>query len=285
VEQFPILYNGIKAAYPNMTLISTAYNEAATTFNYTIDLPKGSVWDTHHYEEPTFFIDSFDFWDNWQETTNNSDVEIFIGEYSAIQIDTPSGVVNYSFPVGEHIFYPELMGTVAEAVYLLGAERNPNTVKMTSYAPSLANLNSLNWTPNLFSFTADPRQTVLSVSYYSQLLLNGYRGAQTLPVTAVRGAFNPLFWVSTIDEAGKTVYLKVVNADNATVPLSVDMDARWSRVNGTIITNPDPAGFNYLNNQTAIVPVAIDGLCSDGGDGRFAWDVPAFSISVLQFDL
>lgn len=32
--RFPYLYNGIKQAYPNITLISTAFNEAWETFGY-----------------------------------------------------------------------------------------------------------------------------------------------------------------------------------------------------------------------------------------------------------
>ena len=75
--RFKYLYDGLKAAYPDITYISTAYDENA---DYLIDIPAGAMWDTHHYEPPAFFIDSFDFWDNWQEATNNSDVTVFVGE-------------------------------------------------------------------------------------------------------------------------------------------------------------------------------------------------------------
>ena len=206
--RFPILYNGIKAAYPNITLISTAYNEAAESFNYTIDIPAGGMWDTHHYEEPTYFLENFNFYDNWQEATNNSNVTVFIGEYSVYSVDTPSGQPNFSNPVNEHIAYPRLLSAIAESIYLLGAERNPNTVKMSSYAPSFQNFNWYNWTPNLLAFTANPNETVLSVSWYSQSLLAHYRGTQTLPVTNTEGDINPLWWAATIDEPSNAIYLK-----------------------------------------------------------------------------
>lgn len=154
-------------------------------------------------------MENFDFYDNWQEATGNENVTVFIGEYSVLQIDTPDGVVNFSDPVNEHIFYPRLVSAIAEAVYLLGAERNPNTVKLSSYAPSLQNFNWYNWTPNLLAFTANYNETVLSVSYYGQQLLAHYRGTSTLPVTNVQGDINPLFWVATIDEPSNTAYLKV----------------------------------------------------------------------------
>src|ERR1700733_14506430 len=134
--RFKYLYDGLKSAYPNITYISTAYNENPA---YVIDIPPGAMWDTHHYEPPAFFIDSFDFWDNWQEETNNTDVTVFVGEYSVFQIGTPSEQDDFSDPPDIHIFYPRLLSAIAEGVYLLGAERNPNVVKLTSYAPSLQN--------------------------------------------------------------------------------------------------------------------------------------------------
>jgi alpha-N-arabinofuranosidase len=285
--RFPILYNGIKAKYPDIKLISTAFNEAAKSFNYTIDLPKGSMWDRHHYEEPHFYLEQFDFYDNWQESTNNSDVQVMLGEYSVFQIDTPDGMLNYSFPPDTHVFYPRLLSAVAEGVYLVGAERNPEVITMTSYAPSLANKNSENWTPNLITFTANPNDTILSTSYYLQSMLNHHRGTETLPVENTKGHLNPLWWASQIDETLNAVYLKVVNSGNQTVPLSVDIDATYFSVNGTILTNPDLQGFNYFNNQTAIVPRPIEGLMSNStsGNGTFQWSVPAYSVSVLQFDL
>ena len=106
------------------------------------------MWDTHHYEEPSFFVESFNYWDNWQQATGNENVTILIGEYSVYQVDTPSGVVDFSNPPDIHIAYPRLVSAIAESVYLLGAERNPNTVKMSSYAPSFENLNGDNWTPD-----------------------------------------------------------------------------------------------------------------------------------------
>ena len=140
--RFPFLYNGIKEAYPNITLISTTFDEHPA---YVIDLPEGSMWDTHHYSEVSTLIDWFDLYDNWQEETNNTGATINIGEYSAFQLDTPDGIVNYNLSNPTHIKQPNLIGALGEAVYLVGAERNPNVVKMSSYAPSFQNFNFLNW--------------------------------------------------------------------------------------------------------------------------------------------
>lgn len=230
--RFPILYNGIKQAYPNITLISTAYNENA---DYNITIPAGGMWDTHHYEEPSFFIGQFDFFDNWQVETNNTDVTVFIGEYASFQLDTPDDVINFTLTNPAHIVHPNLIGALGEAVYLIGAERNPNTVKLSSYAPSLQNLNWINWNPDLVAFTANQDETVLSVSYYGQQVLASHRGTETLPVTTVEGGLNPLWWVSTIDDATNHVYFKVVNTGNSSEPLTLNFDTSLSSVNGTIL--------------------------------------------------
>ena len=111
--------------------------------------------DYHTYDEPSFFLDKFNFFDNWQQETGNINVTIFAGEYSVFSVDTPSGSINFSDPIGEHIFYPELLSAVVEAVYLLAMERNPNVVKMSSYAPSLQNFNWVGFLPlSLVSFQA-----------------------------------------------------------------------------------------------------------------------------------
>ena len=52
--RFNYLYPALKQAYPDITFISTAYNENANGTsnpysNYTIDLPVNSGWDYHVY--------------------------------------------------------------------------------------------------------------------------------------------------------------------------------------------------------------------------------------------
>lgn len=83
--------------------------------------------------------------------------------------------------------------------------------------------------------------------------------------------------------------IQVINAGNRTLPLSVSIDAAYSKVNGTIMQNGDINGFNYVNNQTAIVPFPLGGngtaLPAKSSNGSFIWNVPLHSITVLQFDL
>lgn len=279
--RFPILYEGIKQVYPNMTLISTTFDENP---DYNISIPAGGLWDKHDYQTPSFFLENFDFYDNWQETTGNEGVKVFIGESSVFQYDVPSGVVDFSFPVGIHIPYPNLISALGESVYLLGAERNPTVVDFIAYAPSFANLNWENWTPNLVSFTANQDETVKSSSYYMEQLFAHHHGAETLPVTTVSGDFNPLWWGASIDEGDTAMYFKVVNTGNSSILLTLNTDRTLTGVNGTMITAPSLTSFNYINNQTVVAPSPITNLPSPSGQA-FNWDVPAWSINVLQFSL
>ncbi|TKA74779.1 hypothetical protein B0A55_03848 [Friedmanniomyces simplex] len=287
--RWDFMYNGLKAVYPNITYISTAYNEASASYGYNISIPAGALWDTHHYEEPSFFVTGFDFYDNWQETTNNTGVEVFLGEYSALQIDTPTGVVNFTFPEDTHIMYPRLVSALSEGVYLLGLERNPNVCKLASYAPSLEDLNWYNWTPDMVAFDADPSHTVLSASYWQQWLFAHYRGTQSLPVTNSEGDFNPLFWGATLDEGKNCVYLKVINILGDSIPLTVNIPQPYHSVNGTILTAADLNSYNYIYNQTEVIPkplnISTPAPAAYGGNASFQWDVPRFSLTVLQFDL
>jgi alpha-N-arabinofuranosidase len=183
---------------------------------------------------------------------------------------------------------------------------------MTAYAPSFQNLNWLNWDPDLVAFTANYDETVLSVSYYSQQMFAHHRGTETVPVTTVQGSFNPLRWVATIDDTTNEMCLKVVNSGNSSIPLTINLDTSYTAVNGTILVGfrPDShsayyfqsspkssltrpvqtsahlSDFNYLGNQTAVVPTPIGNLpVISGSTSKFVWNVPAYSVNVIQFDL
>lgn len=119
-------------------MISTTYDENR---NYKISIPAGNTWDTHHYEQPSFFLNQFDFFDNWQQRTGNENVSVFIGEYSVYSADTAEGLPFAPSAQNAHIDYPRLLSAIAESVYLIGAERNPNVVRMSAYAPSFQNFN------------------------------------------------------------------------------------------------------------------------------------------------
>jgi len=87
----------------------------------------------------------------------------------------------------------------------------------------------------------------------------------------------------TVEKSGTD---RASNTGNSSVSLSVALETPFNGVNGTIISGPDPHAFNYKNNQTGIVPVALNITSNSRKAGEdWAWDVPAFSITVLQFNI
>ena len=75
------------------------------------------------------------------------------------------------------------------------------------------------------------------MSYQLEKLFNTYHGTETLPVTNTAGDFKPLFWAASIEGESNSVYLKVINSGNTTQSLSVDIDATYSNVNGSIMVS------------------------------------------------
>ncbi|ORX38263.1 glycoside hydrolase superfamily [Kockovaella imperatae] len=256
------LYPALKKAYPNIRFIQTQYNENAgggyadCGEGITVPIRDGGGWDAHHYETPSFYLDTFNYWDNFEAENNFTDIEIVLGEYSVFQLDTSTGYVNYSDPPEIHPAYPELISAIGEGIYMLSAERNPSLVTLMSYAPSLQNLNLYVWTPNMIVFQAQHNLTVLTASYWQQHLFANFRGTHTVPV---EGELNPLYWVGVVDESSGAFYLKIVNTGNQTVPLTLNFDSGYYSVNGTTLQSEDPNVYNSVDNLHAIEPRMLTG--------------------------
>ncbi|KAL7272648.1 hypothetical protein RUND412_004537 [Rhizina undulata] len=266
--RFPLYYEQLKAKHPDITFIATCGPDLSPQ----MDIPGGAMWDAHYYQTPQFYKNNV----CWKFT-----LELIVGEYAVLSVDSSSGSVQWSGP--GRIVYPTLDAAIGEAIFGIGMERNPNTVKLSSYAPLFQNINSYQWTPDLISYSADPNQTTLSASYYQQKIFSHHRGTETLPVTTVSGSFNPLWWCAQHENSTDVIYVKLVNAADTTVPLTLEFDVDVDTVNGTVLTSAVRNGFNYLDNQTAISPAALE-FAAVGGD-TWTWDVPAASIIVLEFSV
>ncbi|KAK1020731.1 hypothetical protein LTR33_018769, partial [Friedmanniomyces endolithicus] len=150
----------------------------------------------------------------------------------------------------------------------------------------------------MIGFDADPSHTVRSASYWQQWLFGKightanhchtdadtpprtahYRGTQSLPITNSEGDYNPLFWGATLDEGKNCVYLKIINILGDSVPLTVNIPQPYKSVNGTILTAADLNSYNYIYNQTEVVPkplsipASASTPASYGGAAKFQWD-------------
>lgn len=147
-ERFSAFYDAIHAAYPDIVVVASGniYNPSP--------FPKGAWVDWHNYQNSTMLISQFDMFDNLDRS-----IPYVIGEYACIWTDD-----NYA-----RLPYPMMQGSVAEAVFLIGVERNSDLVQMASYAPLMQNIGSTQWAVsapvNLFL-----RDKVISISISLSLL-------------------------------------------------------------------------------------------------------------------
>jgi alpha-N-arabinofuranosidase len=213
---------------------------------------------------------------------------VVVGRFAVIQnnTDNPLDGANFNVPRNQ---WPYWIGSVAEAVFLLGTERNGGQIFGASYAPGFQNLNSYEWAPDLISFTADPNQTVLSTSYHTFKLLSNNRITHTLPVTMGSGDnIGPAYWVAGQNEKTGAYLLKtaIYNA-TSDVPFSVSF-AGLSSSNGsssgasatlTVLTAADESAHNAPGLPEAVSMNATTVTASS--NGTFSFSLPNLSVAVL----
>lgn len=119
-ERFTAFYDAIHAKYPDLTLIAST-NEADCLPS---SMPDGSMVDYHDYNTPDGLVEQFNYFDNIDRNTT-----YLVGEYAQ-----------------NNVQYPIMQGSVGEAVFMIGMERNSDLIKMASYAPLLQLVNSTQWT-------------------------------------------------------------------------------------------------------------------------------------------
>lgn len=177
--------------------------------------------------------------------------------------------------------FPNWIGTVVEAVFLLGTERNSAEDKLfgTVYAPLLQNLNSYQWRPNLINFAADPNETVLSTSYYLIRLFAQNQFNATLPTSADE-KYGPAYWA-----AGETkehlIFKAVVYESDGEVPVTVTFPGVTDGIeaNLTVLTAENEVSYNHPGKVDVVeehndILEALD-------DSAFQFSLPNLPTDVL----
>ena len=174
------------------------------------------------------------------------------------------------------------IGSVGEAIYFLGAESFSAGTIGATYAPILQNLNRFQWTPDLVSFSADPKQDVLSTSYKSIQLLSSKRFTQTRPITT-EDTPDPAYWVAGDNTVTGAKYLKLAvynSTENVTFGVTFDGLAPGTAANLNVLTAPDGASVS-LPNSTNPVIMTVTPLTLDT-NGVYSFDLPQLSVAVLE---
>ncbi|HEU5070772.1 MAG TPA: alpha-L-arabinofuranosidase C-terminal domain-containing protein [Verrucomicrobiae bacterium] len=156
-ERYTLFYDAIKAKYPEVRLISPVWG--ATPWSRPVE-----IRDEHYYSSPATFISYATKYDNY----SRSGPKVFVGEYAVT-----SGYGAYG----------NLAAALGEAAFMTGMERNSDVVELASYAPLFANVNGIQWHPDLIYY--DSSRCFGTPSYYVQQLFSRNRGQAVLPISVV----------------------------------------------------------------------------------------------------
>lgn len=159
-ERFTMIFNAVKAKYPEVTVIGTVgpfYEGTDYEEGWELATKLGiPMVDEHYYNTPGWFINNQDFYDRY----DRNKAKVYLGEYAAHLPGRPNNIET----------------ALAEALYLTAVERNADVVTMTSYAPLLAKDNRTQWTPDLIYFSnTEVRPTV---GYYAQQMYGQNAGSE-----------------------------------------------------------------------------------------------------------
>ncbi|GIE98018.1 alpha-L-arabinofuranosidase C-terminal domain-containing protein [Paractinoplanes rishiriensis] len=163
---FTQFHAAIKAKYPNITVISNSGpDDTGVTFDNLWAKNKAfgtEMVDEHYYNSPSWFLKNNARYDAYDRTGP----EVFLGEYASQDA--------------------KFFNSLSEAAYMTGLERNADVVKMASYAPLLANIDNVQWRPDMIWFDND--ESWGSTSYQMQKLFMNNVGDRVIPSKATGGS-------------------------------------------------------------------------------------------------
>ncbi|KAK4097015.1 glycoside hydrolase family 51 protein [Parathielavia hyrcaniae] len=264
--RFPMFFEAIRVRYPHIHVLSSG-----SVFDGH-NIPAPGLGDYHVYATPNSLVDQFDLFDQ-------TPVTHIIGEAAAVH---PNGGAGWDGP--ELMAYPFWIGTVGEAVSMIGYERNTDRIIGSCYAPILRSLDRWQWAVTMIHFAADPAKTTKSTSWYTWELFAGHLMTHTLPASA---SYDPLYYVTGKNQDKGTFIFKgaVYNSTaGADVPVSLKFDGvkAGTQAELTLLTGPaDPYGYNDPFTGVNVVKTTKQHLAA-GKDGSFKFSMPNLSVAVLE---
>jgi len=225
---YALFYNAIKSNYPAMHLIACDWGGIPTSAPVEIQ-------DEHYYDTAATFISYATKYDSYSRTGP----KVFVGEYAV--------TAGYGT-------YGDLTSALGEAAFMTGLERNSDVVEMASYAPLFANLNDMQWQPDLIYYDS-ARGGFGTPSYYVQEMFSQNRGDVVLPTTVVvttnAAAVTPSGTIGLGSWNTSVEYSNIVVMSNGVTLYQSDFVHQgtngWSVFNGTWRTN------NGTYQQTALI--------------------------------
>lgn len=267
-RNFRALYKEVKEKYPAITVITSSgtwlEGEAYDyNWNWIQQDFKDTVVDEHYYTGDGYLFGHNDRYDSF----DRDGAHVFVGEYAA----TAKGV-------GTIQTKSNMLEAVEEASFLTGIERNGDVVEMASYAPTFAKVNAQSWNVNLIWF--DSRETVLTPSYYVQMLFANNYGTKYLhsvfdnKSTVQDGVYESV----TVDEENEVLYVKLVNTDGKSKKVQLNLEGYTpNTVSVQTVNGKYKSACNEIGKNTT-VPAEYTLNASD----HFSVEMNKYDVSVVR---
>lgn len=269
-RNFRELYKAVKAAYPEITIISSSgtwlEGEAFDDCWNWIDKDfRDTIVDEHYYTNDSYLINNNSRYDRYDRNS----AHVFVGEYAATSpgfgtLQTKSNIYE----------------AVEEASYLTGIERNGDIVDMASYAPTFAKVNAQCWNVNLIWF--DSQETVLTPSYYTQMLFANNYGSEYIASTFANGESieNGVYQSVTVDEDSQVMYVKLVNTSGKETAVDVKLEG-WDNINKASVQSVESKYKQACNEigKNTTYPTEYDVAVNDN---QMTVELGKYDVTVLR---
>lgn len=254
LEHYQQFYAAVRARYPTLGIISNQRPDGDATVE---------IVDDHIYANPRQLVQAAGKFD----TADRNGPAIYVGEYAC------------AGDVGQG----NLTAALAEAVFLMGLERNSDLVKMSSYAPLLFNVNDIAWPVNMIGF--DSGRVAPRSSYYVQRLFSRNRPDELLATSMIQPPGDPeVFAIAGIKRESGEIIIKAVNLGHVARTITVDIagiGSLASRSEVTTLRHDDPTAENTLDDPDVAVPVTST-LPIAGK--KFMLELGANSLTILRIE-
>jgi len=265
-DRFDILYKAVKAAHPEIEIVSSAGPVAegslpANAWRTIRSKYPDTIVDEHYYMGGDWFLENIGRYDDYPRSTR-----VFVGEYAAHEAAQSNGRRPNN-----------LYSALCEAAYMTGLERNSDVVVMASYAPLLAREGMQQWTPDMIWFNA--REVLLTPNYHIQAMFAETVGDQV--VASSYDGLNQLVY-HVVTRTDEVMYVKLVNVsaygDEMTLQLAnvPDGTVSFTRLSG------EKNDINTFQNKDRVAPKK--GECAIQG-GAATIELPAYSATILTIPL
>jgi alpha-L-arabinofuranosidase len=258
-ERFQMIFNAIKAKYPEITVIGTA-----GPFFSGEDFDKGwnlvnklkvPVVDEHYYCQPDWFLSNLKRYDSYKRNAG----QVYLGEYAS--------------------WGNKLRNAIAEAAYMTSLERNGDVVRMASYAPMLAKRKFTQWNTDMIFF--DNTTICPTPNFYVQKLFMTNQGDYYFDkVISFDRKDTTLAASCVLDRKTGDVILKMVNNGYESKKMNINLSVFGGLIpeaEMTLLTgNADSE--NSFEKPENIVPSKSAFTCHK----NFEYVVPAMSLSIIR---